>query len=293
MIVDAMRKTGYVVVALFLLMTVLITTCGREEPEPEKRFTVRVLSTRSLSGRWERAAERGLGLIAAELDADVARFRVEDDIDARTRLAEQGRAGAQLVYFVGAGVEKMLYSEAAAFPDTAFVLLPGRVHGPNLGSIRFLPEEAGYLAGAVAGEIVPDSKVGLLRGVDGVWKLKSAGIGVALYASDRSDPAVLAAAHNAGILLVASDPDSMNLEPEAVIATVEVDLPEAMVRIAREVRDGTFSGRVFSFDLGSGVLDVALNLNLGADRAAAAAAALDDARSEVTAGLVEFDGLGL
>ena len=53
MIVDAMRKTGYVVVAFFLLMTVLMTTCGREEPEPEKRFTVRMLSTRSLSGRWE------------------------------------------------------------------------------------------------------------------------------------------------------------------------------------------------------------------------------------------------
>jgi hypothetical protein len=34
-------------------------------------------------------------------------------------------------------------------------------------------------------------------------------------------------------------------------------------------------------------------VNLGADRAAAAAVALEDARSEVTAGLVEFDGLGL
>jgi basic membrane protein A len=326
MIVDAMRKSGYVVVALFLLMTVLMTTCGREKPEPEKRFTVSMLSTRSLSGRWERAAERGLGLIAAELDADVARFRVENDSDARARLAERGRSGAQLVFFVGAGVEKMLYSEAAAFPDTAFVLLPGRVHGPNLGSIRFLPEEAGYLAGAVAGEIVRDSKVGLLRGVggswlealeegfvagfrarqrrrkvtveaaegpDGVWELLSAGVGVALYASDRSDPAVLAAAHNAGLLLVVSDPDSMNVEPEVVIAAVEVDLPEAMVRIAREVRDGTFSGRAFSFDLGSGVLDVALNPDLGEDRLAVATDALEDARAEVTAGLVEFDGLGL
>jgi basic membrane protein A len=326
MIVDAMRKTGYVVVALFLLMTVLMTTCGREEPEPAKAFTVRMLSSRTLSGRWERAAERGLGLIASELDADVARLRIDDQGDARVRLAEQGHAGVQLVFYVGAGVEKILFSEASAFPATAFVLLPGRVHGPNLGSIRFMPEEAGYLAGAVAGEIVPDRKVGLLRGVggswlealedgfvagyrarqgrrkvtveaaegrEGVWKLKSAGIGVALYASDRSDPAVLSAAHNAGMLLVASDPDFMNLEPEVVIAAIEVDVPEAMLRVAREVRDGTFSGKVFSFDLGSGVLDVKLNPNLGGDRGAAAAAALEDARSEVTAGLVEFDGLGL
>jgi len=321
--VDAMRKTWYVVVALFLLMTVLTTACGPEDPEPAKPFTVRMLSARSLSGRWERAAERGLGLIAAELDANVARFRVEDQGDARARLAEQGRSGVDLVF---CGVEKMLHSEAAAFPATAFVLLPGRDHGPNVGSIRFLPEEAGYLAGSVAGEIAPDRKVGLLRGVggawlealedgfvagfrarqqsgkiavevaegpDGVWKLMSAGIGVALYASDRSDPAVLSAAHNAGILLVTTDPDFMNVEPEVVIAAIEVDVPEAMLRVAREVRDGTFSGRVFSFDLGSGVLDVVLNPDLGADRMVVVADALEEARSEVTAGLVEFDGLGL
>jgi len=324
--VDAMRKTWYVVVALFLLMTVLTTACGPEDPEPAKPFTVRMLSARSLSGRWERAAERGLGLIAAELDANVARFRVEDQGDARASLAEQGRSGVDLVFCVGAGVEKMLHSEAAAFPATAFVLLPGRDHGPNVGSIRFLPEEAGYLAGSVAGEIAPDRKVGLLRGVggawlealedgfvagfrarqqsgkiaveaaegpDGVWKLMSAGIGVALYASDRSDPAVLSAAHNAGILLVTTDPDFMNVEPEVVIAAIEVDVPEAMLRVAREVRDGTFSGRVFSFDLGSGVLDVVLNPDLGADRMVVVADALEEARSEVTAGLVEFDGLGL
>ncbi len=99
--VDAMSRFGYVVVALFLLMTVLTTACGREKPRPAKPFTVRMLSARSLSGRWERAAERGLGLIAAELDADVARFRVEDQDDARARLAEQGRAGVELVFCVG------------------------------------------------------------------------------------------------------------------------------------------------------------------------------------------------
>jgi len=324
--VDAMRRSGYLVVALCLLMSIFMTACSRKEQEPAKSFTVRMISTGFLSGRWECEAERGLGLIAAELDADVARFRVEGESDVRARLAKQERTGAQLVFFVGAGAEKMLYSETAAFPGTAFVLLPGRVHGPNIGSIRFLPEEAGYVAGAVAGEIAPDRKVGLVRGAGGawlealedgfvagfrarqgrrrvavevaegpdeVWKLRSAGIGVALYASDSSDPAVLAAAHNAGILLVATDPDLIDAEPEIVIAAVEVDVPEAMLRVAREVRDGTFSGRVFSFDLGSGILDVVLNPDLGEDREAAAADALEDARSEVTAGLVEFDGLGL
>jgi hypothetical protein len=66
-----------------------------------------------------------------------------------------------------------------------------------------------------------------------------------------------------------------------------------MLRVAREVRDGTFEGRVFAFDLGSGVLDVVINPNLAPDSLAAAGEALEEARAEITAGLVEFDELGL
>ena len=138
--VDAMRKTWYVVVALFLLMTVLTTACGPEDPEPEKPFTVRMLSARSLSGRWERAAERGLGLIAAELDADVARFRVENDQgDARARLAEQGRSGVDLVFCrwrrrrKDAATRKPPHSRPQ---PSCFSLVEFTV--PNVGSIRFL-----------------------------------------------------------------------------------------------------------------------------------------------------------
>jgi len=307
--------------ALLILATI---ACRRQQPPQAPRFTVRLLTSLPVSGRWEREAERGLGRIAAELDADVGRLRVGDEADRRTLIGDQGRAGTDLVFCVGAGFEKMLYSEVGAYPNTVFVLLPGRAHAPNLGGILFLPEEAGYLAGAVASALGSTDEVGLLRGggrpwlelleqgfaagfrsrrrraeiktaegSEGVGELAAAGVDVALYASDRSDDAVLAAAHETDLRLVATDPELMAAEPDLVVAAVEVDVAEAMLRVAREVRDGVFVGRVFAFDLGSGVLDVRLNDALEPKSRKAAKEALEHARSEITAGFVEIEGMGL
>ena len=131
-------------------------------------------------------------------------------------------------------------------------------------------------------------------GADGPWQLTAAGVEVALYSTDRVDPQVLAAAHDAGLFLVGTDPSLLDAEPDFVIAAVEVDVAEAMLRVAREVHDLTFKGKVFAFDLGSGVLDVRLNSILApADREAGYREALERARSEITAGWVEIEELGI
>ncbi len=320
-VVPVHRLKSISTLAVAALLTV---ACGRGEPPADTRFTVRMLTVKTISGRWELAAERGLGRIAADLDADVARIRIDDPSEERSRLTEQGRAGVDLVFCVGGFSDSHLYAVANAFPKTVFVMLPGRVRAENLAGISFLPEEAGYLAGAVAGAIAPDGRLGLLHGsgrawlepleegyvagftsrrrrvdviegegVEGVWALSSAGVLLSLYATDRADPAVLAAAHDAGIRLVVTDPNLLASGLGTVVAAVDVDVAEAMLRVAREVHDGAFVGRVFDFDLGSGVLDVVVDPALAPDMLELANEALGEARAEITAGLVEFDGLGL
>jgi basic membrane lipoprotein Med (substrate-binding protein (PBP1-ABC) superfamily) len=213
---------------------------------------------------------------------------------------------------------------ANSYPKTVFVMLPGRVQAENVAGITFLPEEVGFLAGAVAGALSPDGQLGILRGdgqpwldlleegyvagikdrwrravvrvgegPDGAWELSSAGVLFALYSAGRASPETLAAAENAGLKLVVTDPELMDGESETVVAAVELDVPEAMIRVTREVRDHTFRGRVFAFDLGSGVLDILVNPALAPDTRTIAEEALEEARAEITAGLVEFDGLGL
>jgi basic membrane lipoprotein Med (substrate-binding protein (PBP1-ABC) superfamily) len=309
---------------LVVSLALAVPACRRSAPSRAPSFKVSLLTSLPVSGRWEREAERGLGRIAAQLGGEVRRVRVGDETSGRRFIGEQGRAGTDLVFCVGAGFEKALYADAAAYPDTVYVLLPGRAHGANLGSIVFLPEEAGYLAGAVSEALAPESVGGLLRGdggpwleqlergfaagfrsrrpdgdvataegVDGVAELTSIGVLVALYSSDRAEPSVLAAARETGLLLIATDPQLMAAEPGLVVATVDIDVAEAMLRVAREVRDGVFTGRVFAFDLGSEVLDVRVSDHLEPAKRQVALEALERARSEITAGFVEIEGMGL
>jgi basic membrane lipoprotein Med (substrate-binding protein (PBP1-ABC) superfamily) len=277
-----------------------------------------------VSGRWEQAAERGLGRIAAEFDADVERRRAPGDGDSVPLLSEIADSAVDVVFCVGSGLENDVFRTAASRPDTVFVLLPGRTYETNVAAVEFLSEGAGYVAGAVAASLAPGDRVGIVRGVGGPWLesleegfaagfrsrrpradvvtaagvdgvdgLREAGVDLALYATDRSENAVLEAASQSGIRLVASDVELMASMPDLVEAAVEVDVPEAMLRVAREVHDGTFVSRVFAFDLGSGVLDVLVSSALEGDRRKAALESLETARSEVTAGIVEIEELGL
>lgn len=304
---------------------ILVVSCGPSQPPQEDGFRVRLLTSVTLSGRWERAAERGLGLIAAELDADVARSRAAGTADQRSRLRALAADGVDLVFCVGPDVESLVYTEAAAFPDTDFVVIPGEIHNGNVGSVAFTPEEVGYLAGTVAAAVTEGTDIGLLRGsgrpwlarletgftagfrsihpaaevvasggLEGPWRLTDAGVEVALYATDRVDPQILAAAHDAGLFLIGSDPSLLEAEPDFVIAAVEIDVAEAMLRIAREVHDLSFSGKVYAFDLGSGVLDVKLNPSFASPGAEDdLRETLERARSEITAGWVEIEELGI
>jgi len=306
------------------VLAILTVGCEREEPVAPPRFSVRLLTSPNVSGRWEAAAERGLGLIAAELDADVARHRAGDDPQGQGQLTAEGRQGVDLVFCIGGGFEKALYAEAGAFPGTVFVLLPGRARAANVAGIEFLPEGAGYLAGVVAAIVAPAPRAGLLRGVgrpwlealergfsagfrdhqrravvetehgvEGVWALNVTDVNVALYASDEPEAGVMEAAREAGLRLIVTDPRLMAEFPDAVVAAVDIDVAEAMLRVAREVRDGTFVGQVYSFDLGSGILDVTLSSELDPEVLETATVALEEARAEVTAGLIEIDQLGL
>jgi basic membrane lipoprotein Med (substrate-binding protein (PBP1-ABC) superfamily) len=302
-----------------------LVACAPDTAPPEPGFRARLLTSVAVSGRWEQAAERGLGLIAAELGADVARVRAEGTQDQRARFRELGRLGVDLVFCIGPEVEALVYTEAGAFPDSDFVVIPGEIHAVNVASIAFMPEEAGYLAGAAAASVAARPSVGLLRGAgrpwldllekgfvagfraehpdaavatadgsEGPWRLAAAGIEVALYSTDRIERKTLAAAHDAGLLLIGADPALLEIEPDLVVAAIDVDVAEAMLRVAREVHDRSFTGQVFAFDLGSGVLDVVPSSEWSSpERRAALGEAIERARSEITAGWVEIEELGI
>jgi basic membrane lipoprotein Med (substrate-binding protein (PBP1-ABC) superfamily) len=299
-------------------------SCRKEEPPPPPSLRVRLLSSAPPSSRWQRDVDVGLQRIAVELEAEVSSARVDDDSERRARLQELPEAGMDLVFCVGAGFDPMVYTEASANPDTRFVLFPGGGHAANLAGIVFQVEGAAYLGGVLAGVLSEQPMAGVLHGeggpwlegaadgflggfrsvhgdgevvvadgADGAWELATQGVAVALYLADGAETEVLTAAHNAGLLLVVTDVEALTVEPETVVAAVTVDMPEAMVRLVREVRDGTFRGRAYAFDLGSGVMNLRLGPLLDQSPDPAVYEALEIARAEVTAGIVELERLGI
>ncbi len=305
----------------------LVSGCGGQPTEvetTERGYRVRLLTSMPVSGRWERSAEEGLGRIAAELGAEVSRLRVSDGVGPQTLLQRQGEMGIDLVFCVGPGFENAVFANAPSFPETRFVLLPGRAHGANVTGVEFVPDGAGYVAGVVAANLGASKTVGVLRGAggewldhlesgfirgflsegyrhevvvvsapEGPWEIAHRGVEVALYATDRPEGGVLAAAHDAGVLLVATDTNLMVAEPDVVALAIHVDVAEAMVRLAGGAHDGSLSAGFYSFGLGSGVVDVRLNESLPDVHRPTVLEALEVARSEVTAGLVEMEDLGI
>jgi len=87
--------------------------------------------------------------------------------------------------------------------------------------------------------------------------------------------------------------DTIRHYPETVIGALSVDLPEAVDRIARDVMDGTFRGRVYAYDLGSGVVDLTISPSLLASLDEDDIDRVDEARAAVNAGLVELENMGL
>ena len=77
-----------------------------------------------------------------------------------------------------------------------------------------------------------------------------------------------------------------------VLASAVMDIPEAMVRVARTVQEGTFEGRIFTFDLASGVVGLTLNPALAGRVPETTSAALAEARSRISSGEVELEHFG-
>jgi hypothetical protein len=118
-------------------------------------------------------------------------------------------------------------------------------------------------------------------------------VAISLYVADRAEPEVLAAAHNAGVRLIVTDPGVLETDADVALAAIVVDLAEAMVRVAQEALDGSFQGPVYAFDLGSGVVNLRLGPLLTDVPDPRVHEALELARAEINAGIVELESFGM
>ena len=308
-----------------LLVLLFGSACGEKQPPPPPQFRTALLLDRGAAQNpLRRAAVVGMERIRSELHAGVVIQVATSGQEQRRRLRALAAQQRNLVFCMLPGLGYVVTEEAAAYPDSWFVAIGGKGPQGNVAAMSFQMEDAGYLAGVLAATVSPAEVAGVLGGgggspffdraesgfrsafeakrrrgrvlsadgADGVDELRSEGVEVALYPAERAEQAVLERCRKTGLRLVVADAAAAKEFPHVVLATLVLDLPEAMVRVAQEAWAGTLEGKTYSFDLGSGVVDLRPTPGSAAVTDPRVVEALTRARADVTAGIVEIEELG-
>lgn len=116
-------------------------------------------------GGFNESALHGLARFRQEtgIDAREAVIRSEEEsIRAMRTYAKAGVGNILLIGFINEGAVGVVARE---FPDIHFTLIDGTVDLPNVRSVLFREDEAGYLAGMAAGFATRTGKVGFVGGM--------------------------------------------------------------------------------------------------------------------------------
>ncbi len=310
-------------VGLALVWILAALGCSRAEPPPppEPDFHAVLLMASGTPLPVQEALKAGLREVKSDLFAATSVRSVECGQPMIEMLRRTGREAPDLVFCHVPGEEHVVVEEAAAYPDTQFVTIPGRTTGPNVAGVVFRVDGAAYVAGATLAAAAggrpllvveaPDERG--FRGLAAGFGAGAASVGAAapvavtkeraledidsgraggvLYTGFVVPEPLLTACATAGIPLVDTGLGLKEEGQPGVFGTVIVRMGEAVRRLARERWAGTLEGSIYTFSLGSGVVDFGLESPAAAPEAVLRA--MGSARSDVLAGIAEIEDLGM
>jgi basic membrane lipoprotein Med (substrate-binding protein (PBP1-ABC) superfamily) len=93
-----------------------------------------------------------------------------------------------------------------------------------------------------------------------------------------------------GVYAFGANKDQNSIAPEVILASAVLDVPEAFLQIAREVKDGSFQGEVHPYGMKSGVVSLVLNPALESKLPAATRQKIDETKQAIEAGTLKVDG---
>jgi basic membrane lipoprotein Med (substrate-binding protein (PBP1-ABC) superfamily) len=170
-----------------------------------------------------------------------------------------------------------------------------------IGGTELPPVKASFTAFTLGAKAV-NPKVNVLSSFIGNWDDVSAGKEQALAQIGRgadivfqnADAAGLgvfqAAKERGGVYVIGSNSNQNAVAPDVTLGSVVIDLPRALVLVAREVKEGHFKPRVISLGTKEGVVTWVPNATLEARIPAATRAAVDSTNRAIVAGTFVVPG---
>ena len=251
---------------------------------------------------WNGGAYDGLMALKDSLGASVSHIQTRTPAEFEENFRQYGAQGYRLVFGHGFEFQDAAQRVAPDYPNTVFVCTSGNATAPNLAGMNFAFEEASFQAGMIAGALTTSGVIGAIGGTElppvrasflafergakltnpnvtvlvsylGTWDDVSAGKEQALAQigrgadilfqnADAAGLGIFAAAREKNVLTFGANANQNELAPDHILGSVVIDLPKAMLTVAREVESGTFTGKVYQLGLRAGVVSLVLNPKL-------------------------------
>lgn len=251
---------------------------------------------------WNAAAFDGLQLIKHKLGADTALVQTTSPADFEDAFRDFAGRQFNLVFAHGFEYTDSAIKVARSFPNTWFVVTSGSAYSANVSSLTFKIEEAAYVEGVVSGLTTKTGVVGAIGGIElpairltfdgykrGFQTIKPQGrmlvsytgsfedVGAARAASlaqisrgadllfheaDAAGLGVFQAAAERHVYAFGANRNQNDIAPDAVLASAVTDIPDSFLRIAGQVKDGSFHAGILEYGMKDGMVKVIFNPKL-------------------------------
>lgn len=180
------NKFGLLFAAL-LAISVILSACGTDDADKEEdntgedkgastgesEFSIAMVTDvggiddKSFNqSAWEGVQQFGEDNNLERGDGGFDYLQSNDDSDYIPNLNKLVQRDFDLIFGVGFIIVDAIDEVASQRPDTNFAIIDGVVEQPNVASILFKDEEAGFLAGVAAAQMTETNKVGFVGGMD-------------------------------------------------------------------------------------------------------------------------------
>lgn len=253
-------------------------------------------------GGWNAIAFEGLKRIEAELGGHISHQETKTPAEFEEGFRYFGVNRFNLAFGHGFEFQDAAMAAGKQFPDTVFITTSGKSVGPNVSPMVFELEQATYLLGVIAAMESKTGQAGLVGGIrlpsiDSTFIAFKAGAQSVnpkfevreIYLGNFDD---LAAARVAALTLIdrgadhlfhqaneagrgvfqacterktrcfGANRDQNNLAPDVILASAVLDVPEAFVQMATQVRDKTFKPGIQRFGMKPGIVSIVWNQKL-------------------------------
>jgi basic membrane lipoprotein Med (substrate-binding protein (PBP1-ABC) superfamily) len=248
---------------------------------------------------WNAGAYAGLMAVRDSLGAQVSHIQTRTPAEFEENFRQYGAQGYRLVVGHGFEFQDAALRVAPDYPNTVFVCTSGDSTAPNVAGMNFAFEEASFQAGMIAAKLSTSGVIGAIGGTElppvrasflafergarlvrpditvliaflGTWDDVAAGKEQALAQiargadvlfqnADAAGLGIFAAARERNVLTFGANANQNDLAPDHIIGSVYINLPRALLQVARDVQSGRFTGQVYQFGMRAGVVELVLN----------------------------------